>query len=258
MRAADATAHLADLFLRLAIFQWSHATNLMVRSYFTMNPSIRILLRNAAQALMPALLILGSVQLLIFTAKTWIPWEYRRASFPADTYGFSTADRIYLSAIDMDYLLKDLDISYFDDFTLPDGSPMHNERELRHFEDVLRIVKGSQRVFWGALIAVGLSLALLWRFEGSELALESIRIGAIWTLGLLTLFGIGLALAFGVVFTGFHQIFFDPNTWTFLYSDTFIRLYPERFWQDAIIAVVGLTIFDSGILYFITGALLKR
>ena len=223
-----------------------------------MNPSIRVLLRYVIQVLLPVLIVLGSVQFLLITARTWIPFEYRRPSFPADTYGFSTEDRIFWSAIDLDFLLEDFELSYFDDFTLSDGSPMHNDRELLHFEDVRVIVAGSRSVFWGAAVTIILLLGLLFRFEGSHAALEALRGGALWTLGLIGLLAIGSVFAFGLVFTGFHQIFFDPNTWTFRFSDTFIRLYPQRFWQDVIVYIMGLTFLESGTVYLITRALLNK
>jgi integral membrane protein (TIGR01906 family) len=45
-------------------------------------------------------------------------------------------------------------------------------------------------------------------------------------------------------FEGFHAIFFEGDSWLFLFSDTLIRLFPIRFWQDAflfaaLIAVAG-------------------
>ena len=46
-----------------------------------------------------------------------------------------------------------------------------------------------------------------------------------------------MLLAFGVIFVWFHQIFFESGTWTFLFSDTLIRLFPERFWRDTFLAV---------------------
>ena len=223
-----------------------------------MNPNIRVLLRYAIQLLLPVLFVLGSVHLILLTTRTWIPFEYRRASFPPDTYGFSTADRIYWSGIDLNFLLDDLEISYFDNFTLADGSPMHNERELGHFEDVRVIVDGSRKVFAGAIGISAVLVFLLFRFEGSQVALETLRGGALWALGLLALLAIGSIFAFTLVFTGFHQIFFDPNTWTFRFSDTFIRLYPQRFWQDVILYVIGLTFLESGSLYLITRALMNR
>jgi uncharacterized membrane protein len=49
---------------------------------------------------------------------------------------------------------------------------------------------------------------------------------------------------FWAFFTGFHALFFTGDSWLFEYSDTLIRLFPLRFWQDtflfaAAIAVLG-------------------
>ena len=48
--------------------------------------------------------------------------------------------------------------------------------------------------------------------------------------------------SFGVFFVAFHQVFFDPGTWIFLWSDTLIRLFPERFWRDVFIYVGVLSL----------------
>ncbi len=53
-------------------------------------------------------------------------------------------------------------------------------------------------------------------------------------------------VAFGVIFVAFHNVFFEAGTWTFLYSDTLIRLFPERFWRDTFLAV-GLLAGGAGI-----------
>jgi integral membrane protein (TIGR01906 family) len=49
-------------------------------------------------------------------------------------------------------------------------------------------------------------------------------------------------VAFGVFFVAFHEVFFDPGTWTFLFSDTLIRLFPERFWRDTFLALALLSL----------------
>jgi uncharacterized membrane protein len=43
-------------------------------------------------------------------------------------------------------------------------------------------------------------------------------------------------------FSAFHSLFFEGDSWIFLYSDTLIRLFPIRFWQDAFLwgAVIAL------------------
>ena len=37
-------------------------------------------------------------------------------------------------------------------------------------------------------------------------------------------------------FAWFHSLFFTGNSWIFEYSDTLIRLFPIRFWQDTFLA----------------------
>jgi uncharacterized membrane protein len=60
-----------------------------------------------------------------------------------------------------------------------------------------------------------------------------------------------------VLFVGFHQLFFDPNTWTFLFSDTLIRLFPERFWQVAFGAVTLGTGAMAGALWAVARRMLR-
>ena len=61
-------------------------------------------------------------------------------------------------------------------------------------------------------------------------------------LGTLVLF---MLLSFNAIFTGFHRIFFEGDTWLFLFSDTLIRLFPLQFWQDAFIAVGVFTLLGG-------------
>jgi integral membrane protein (TIGR01906 family) len=203
------------------------------------------------QILIVALLVLLAVRIVLTSSKAWIPIEYRMPGFPPDPYGFTTEDRIFWSQIDVEYLLGDHDITYFDDYALPDGSPMHNERELKHMQDVYDLIQIVWLVLgWGGLIAL-LGLAGLGRFGSMELVADTLRSSGRWTLILMILLGLGLVIAFGVFFVGFHRIFFEGDTWIFAYSDTFIRLYPERFWRDTFALVVIVTLLEAGVLYLV-------
>jgi integral membrane protein (TIGR01906 family) len=62
-------------------------------------------------------------------------------------------------------------------------------------------------------------------------------------LGLIV--GVGITVSpdlFWGFFTLFHSLFFEGDSWLFAYSDTLIRLFPLRFWQDAFLwaAVIAL------------------
>lgn len=210
------------------------------------------------QILIPIVLIFSSVWILLNTARWWVQIEYRLPGFPADRYGFTLEDRLYWSAIDIEYLLNEDDLDYFDDFRLEDGSPMHNQRELRHMDDVKRLL----HVVWYVL-GIGLILGLILEvslgiYADSRVALETLKKGARNTLILVGLIILGVIVGFGVLFVGFHRIFFEGNTWLFLFSDTFIRLYPERFWRDTFIFLALITAVMGVLVYLLSNLLLRR
>jgi len=66
------------------------------------------------------------------------------------------------------------------------------------------------------------------------------------TVGLIAVTMVLVLIAFSVFFVFFHQIFFDTGTWVFRFSDTLIRLFPQRFWRDAFIAI-GLVSLLGGL-----------
>lgn len=195
---------------------------------------------------------------MLNTAKWWVQIEYRLPGFPEDRYGFTLEDRLYWSAIDIDFLLNDEELDYFDDFHLEDGSPMHNQRELRHMDDVKRLI----HVIWyvlgfGLILVLLLELSLV-LYADPSVALEALRRGARNTLILVGLLILGVIVSFGILFVGFHRIFFEGDTWIFLFSDTFIRLYPERFWRDTFIFLALLTALVTVVVYLLSNILLRR
>jgi integral membrane protein (TIGR01906 family) len=209
------------------------------------------------QITIPVLLILGSIRLVLVTAKTWIPVEYKLPGFPDDPYGFTLEDRLKWSEIDIDYLLNDSEIDYFDNFQIENGEPLHNERELLHMQDVKVLVQQSWLGFRVGLILLIFFLILLGWDQGYDAVWISLHRGFLWTLILLGILTVGIVLAFGLLFVGFHRVFFEGDTWIFKYSDTFIRLYPERFWRDVFIFLALLTAAQSGLLYWLSGLVVR-
>jgi len=207
------------------------------------------------QVLIPVVLVLTSVRLLL--TRGFIRLEYGLPGFPEDRYGFTQTDRLQQAPIALDYLLNDAGIDFLGDLRFEDGTPVYNARELSHMLDVKAVVRGALRVWQGgALLALGLGL-LVWRFAGTSALAASLEAGGKITLGLMLAIVLGLVLAFSVLFVGFHQVFFDPNTWTFLFSDTLIRLFPERFWQVAFGAVALGTGAMAGTLWALARRILR-
>jgi integral membrane protein (TIGR01906 family) len=216
------------------------------------------ILRTLIQVMIPLLLILGNVRLVLVTANIWIPIEYRLPGFPDDPYGFSLEDRLKWSKIDVEYLLNDESVDYFDSFRLESGEPMHNERELRHMQDVKVLVQQSWLAFRIGLVLLIFFLLILGGSQGYDSVWKALQKGFLWTLILLGVLFVVVVVAFGFLFVGFHRLFFEGETWIFQYSDTFIRLYPERFWRDVFIFLAVLTAAEAGLLYWIIGKVIHR
>ncbi len=203
--------------------------------------------------LVPIVLLLTSIRLLLTPG--FINLFYRMPGFPADPYGFTLQDRLFWSRYAVDFLLNDQDIAYLGDLSFEDGSQVFNQRELQHMIDVKRVV-ASAMTGWKIMLVVLFISGLLCALTG---VWPLFREG-LWRGGWLTLFFIFaiilfVMVAFGVLFVAFHNIFFEPGTWTFLWTDTLIRLFPERFWRDIFICLGLMTAaFGAVTIYFSLGS----
>jgi integral membrane protein (TIGR01906 family) len=185
--------------------------------------------------LVPVILVLTFVRLILF--HPFLTFEYNTPNFPGDPYGFTKDERLYWSRIAMDYLTNSAGISFISDLRFGDGSPVYNERELRHFVDAKNAVQGSLRVWRISLIL--LVVLSLWAWRGGWLKefRTGLSRGGWLTTILLAVTLLFVLFGFDTFFVAFHNVFFPPGTWMFLWSDTFIRLFPERLWRDIFIYV---------------------
>jgi integral membrane protein (TIGR01906 family) len=206
--------------------------------------------------LVPIVILLTSLRLLLTNA--FIHIEYRLPGFPEDSYGFTLEDRLRWAPVALDYLLNNEGIDFLEDLDFDDGSPLYNQRELRHMQDVKDLVGWVLGVWVGGML-LGMTLGVVLHITGYREELwRSLRLGARIMLLLMLVLTIGLAFSFRYVFVGFHRIFFEGDTWLFQYSDTLIRLFPERFWRDAFVFVVVLTVGGVGLFHWIASRLTKR
>lgn len=193
--------------------------------------------------LLPVALTFLGVRLLL--THTFPEIEYRTPGFPADECGFTLQDRLQWSRISIDYLLNDADISFLSDLTFPEGAPLFNGRELSHMQDVKNVVQPVLWVGYGVwFLALGLGL---WaRFGGWwPEYVRGVWRGGWLTVGLVAVIGIFAGISFWQFFTVFHELFFTGDSWQFLYSDTLIRLFPMRFWQDAFLFAGALDVLGG-------------
>lgn len=185
----------------------------------------------------------------------FLQFEYHRPDFPEDSYGFTRQDRLYYAPYALNYLFNDADIRYLGDLTFPNSTrPLFNARELRHMEDVKIITRWAFRILTiGTILTLAIGV-LLWRKTTTRLAmLTGISRGATAIIIIIIIIVLMAIIAWDVFFTLFHQLLFEDGTWQFLYSDTLIRLFPEKFWFDAAFTVGIITTLFAMILLAITG-----
>lgn len=194
-------------------------------------------------SLLTPLALIG-LALRILLTPLYYAVEYNMPYFPADEYGFTKEDRLKWAEPSVKYLVNDADISYLGDLKFDDGTPIYGERELSHMHDVKNVVQGALRVWYIANVLLLVLAVLAARSGWMPLYLNGLRRGGWWMIGLAAALGFiagaGILLnpdIFWAFFSWFHFLFFEGDSWLFYYSDTLIRLFPIRFWQDAVITM---------------------
>lgn len=199
-------------------------------------------------ALLVPIALIG-LGLRVLLSPLFLQIEYNMPYFPSDEFGFTKEDRLKWAPYALDYLTNNENISFLGDLKFDDGNPLYNERELSHMDDVKLVTQGALRV-WYISLAILLLLGVWAWFGGwwTEYRFGLMRggwlmVGMAVTIGLIVMIGIAMNPdVFWSFFAWFHSLFFEGDSWLFLYSDTLIRLFPIRFWQDAFLwaAVIAL------------------
>lgn len=201
--------------------------------------------------LLPLVLIMTAIRLLM--TPQFVQFEYNTPNFPLDSYGFTQEDRLAYAPVALEYLLNDADLSYFDEFRLEDGAPMYNERELGHLLDVKKLTQRGLDVWYVLLIYyVGVGIY----FHKKDMIQEYksfLGLGGKITVLFILVILLIIAMNFEQLFITFHRVFFEGDTWLFYFSDTLIRLFPMRFWQDSFILMGLMTLSAGGALWYFYG-----
>jgi len=204
--------------------------------------------------LVPFFIVPGSAQLL--ATDPYLAFEYGKAGFPPDTFGYSQEQRFVLASANTSYVRDNLPSKALSSQML-EGKPVYSEREVTHMADVQSAYQSVTRA-WQVAFVLLLALGfILWR-NGERAALASaIQSGGLLTVALIGSIGLLAVLAWQVWFDNFHLIFFEPGSWLFAYSDTLIRLFPLQFWIDATFTITALSL-TGGLLMAFSGWRLKK
>jgi integral membrane protein (TIGR01906 family) len=226
------------------------------------NPTVITAVRWLVIIATPFFLGLGGIRALISWENPSYPeWEY--AHIAPDQFGFTPEERLELAEATLDYMQRPEPapqvIHMLEDLRLPGSDePLYNDSEISHMLDVKIVADGIRRVVWvaGAIILAGL-LFLLLQPETRVAGYKSIYHGGLLTTVILLVIAVFIGLAWSTFFVQFHELLFPPDTWTFYYTDSLIRLFPEKFWFDAGVIMSVLPLL-GGIVTAVIGYFLYR
>lgn len=192
--------------------------------------------------------ILMAVNVRLLATETFVRWEYARPGFPAAP-GFTDAERLAVAVPSTLFIVRTVDPAELAVLT-DDGRPLYTAGEIEHLVDVRRAVTALTWLALAGLAVIGLAVVLAasggaarsgrWRDLGTALML-----GGGLTIGLVVAIGLGMAVAWPIIFTGFHMLFFDPGTWQFPVDSGLIRLFPNQFWYDSAVWLAGLAALEA-------------
>lgn len=201
--------------------------------------------------LVPVLIIGGITRLL--STDAFLAYEYSKAGFPPDSYGFTAEQRFELASANVHYVRAHAPVDALATQTLA-GAPVYTAREAAHMADVRAVFQAILRAWQIALVLFLLLGSFLWsRYEKRTLA-AALQTGGIVTSAFVLSVGLLAYFVWQAWFNLFHRFFFEAGSWLFDYADTLIRLFPLKFWSDATFTISLLSL-AGGILTALIGRL---
>jgi integral membrane protein (TIGR01906 family) len=184
--------------------------------------------------------------------------EYNLPNFPEDSYGLTKQDRLKWADVSIKFLQGTVSTEEYSALQFPDGNPLFNEREISHMIDV-RNLTVDMLFLWRVLAGSFLmTIYLGWKNKWLPSLTSALVKGAKATLILIFTILLFVWIDFSQLFTLFHKIFFTGDSWLFYLSDTLIRLFPMKFWQDLFIFIGSFCIITSLIILYLSNKFIKR
>ncbi len=196
--------------------------------------------------LIPFVLIMTSTRILM--QPKWLSYEYTKPNFPQDDFGFGVEERLHLGEKTLNAVVGKTGIDYLA-ATQIDHSPVFNQREIVHLEDVAFVIRIMMAVHYFVLLFFVAGIVFLLGKRRTRQLLPYLFIsGGILTLTIISAVAVAVFFFWEVFFDQFHQILFKDGSWLFYEQDALIRLFPEQFWVDSAAAIL---IFSSmgGVLF---------
>lgn len=159
-------------------------------------------------------------------------------SFAREQFEKSETDKKVNNVTFIDFEIRQYLVSSTDEIT----TTALNEKEIKHLEDVRKIVT-ILKIALGLMLFISIVLA----FELSEykirwqIIMKNLVIYASTIVILLVL----IRFSFKEIFIGFHKLIFTNDLWMMSHEDTLTKIYPRIFFMTATVTILVRTIIIS-------------
>ena len=127
---------------------------------------------------------------------------------------------------------------------------LFNDTETRHMRDVKELVSNTYRVQEGAFLYLFLFISLGFLLRGSEFAgilRRLLTYGSTTTVVLVLAVGLVSLVAFGPLFTLFHEVSFANDFWQLdPRTSILVRMFPFDFWLETTIILAVASVVEAG------------
>ncbi len=178
----------------------------------------------------------------------------------AETTGIAQGELDYAVGEIVRYFQDDAETLNIRVFAQGEEITLFNEDETAHMEDVKWLMR---TIFRANEVALGFVLAyiagtVLWARERSGQALAKQTLSAV---GVGAAVGVAVGVLAIVGFDGFwdrlHEVVFANDLWRLdPDEDRLIQMFPESFWEEATLIVVGLALAEAAVLVAVAGGYL--
>ena len=136
---------------------------------------------------------------------------------------------------------------------------LFNDMETRHMWDVKDLISNTYRVQEGLFLFLFLFISLGFLLRGSEFAGIMRRLltyGSTVTVALVLAVGLVSLVAFGQLFTLFHEVSFANDFWLLDPRTSFlVRMFPFNFWLETTIILAVASVAEAGAIVGLIAAI---
>ena len=156
--------------------------------------------------------------------------------------GFTNLDENQHRTINFLQKDEDLNLSY-------------TKLELSHLQDVRKVMKAAEYLFYFLLLI--LTLIFTYLKKDKRKLIQLLKYGGITTISFILVILLSSILLFNQVFALFHQIFFPQGNWTFASDSLLIQTFPLEFFIQISRNIFILTVIE-GIIFILLFFCLKN